>query len=145
MLPFRERVGGVIAGREECLPEWAGQKRRALFRELAFISKAVAAAEVRPGKTNAVPYHGYCLRVLTSQAAPNHGGSHNYVVQGKHTIGGFALVAWPAEYGVAGIVTFIVNQDSVVYGKDLGAPASNLTPPVRIFAPDMTWTRVDEY
>jgi hypothetical protein len=87
----------------------------------------------------AAPYHGYHFRVLTSQAAPNHGGTHNYVVQGKQMIGGFALVAWPAEYGVSGIATFIVNQDGVVYEKDCGPTA-----PVKIFAPDMTWTKVDE-
>jgi hypothetical protein len=123
----------------------APDKNDGLYSERSpFISKAVAAAEVRPGKTSAMPYHGYYFRVLTSQVAPNHGGTHNYVVQGKHMIGGFALVAWPAEYGVTGIVTFIVNQDGVVYEKDLGAPASNLMPAVKIFAPDMTWTRVDE-
>jgi hypothetical protein len=128
----------------EFLMSSAPDKSDGLYSESSpFISKAVAAAEVRPGKANAVPYHGYYFRVLTSQAAPNHGGTHNYVVQGKHMIGGFALVAWPAEYGVTGIATFVVNQDGVVYEKDLGAPASNLTPPLKIFAPDMTWTAVD--
>jgi hypothetical protein len=58
-------------------------------------------------------------------------------------MGGFALVAWPAQYGVTGIATFIVNQDGMVYEKDLGTPASNLTPSVRTFAPDKTWTSVD--
>jgi hypothetical protein len=124
----------------EFLMSSAPDKNDGLYSESSpFISKAVAAAEVRPGKTKAVPYHGYYFRVLTSQAAPNHGGTHNYVVQGKHMIGGFALVAWPAEYGVSGIATFIVNQDGVVYEKDCGP-----TPPVKIFAPDMTWTKVDE-
>jgi hypothetical protein len=129
----------------EFLMSSAPDKNDGLYSESSpFISKVVAAAEVRPGRTNAAPYHGYYFRVLTSQAAPNHGGTHNYLVQGKHMIGGFALVSWPAEYGVTGIVTFIVNQDGVVYEKDLGAPPSNLTPPVKIFAPDTTWTRVEE-
>jgi hypothetical protein len=101
------------------------------------IPKAVAEAEVRPGR-KAVPYHGYYFRVLTSAAA------HNYVVQGKHLMGGFALVAWPAQYGVTGIHSFIVNQEGIIYQKDSGAPASGLTPPVRSFAPDKTWSRVDE-
>ena len=100
------------------------------------IPKEFANAEVRPGK-KAVPYHGYYFRILTS------GGTHNYVVQGKHMMGGFALVAWPSQYGVTGIHTFVVNQDGVVYEKDLGTPGSSLTPPVRTFAPDKTWMRVD--
>jgi hypothetical protein len=102
------------------------------------IPKAFADAEVRPGKAKPVPYHGYYFRILTSS------GSHNYMVQGKHLMGGFALVAWPAQYGVTGIHTFLVNQEGVVYEKDLGTPASSVTTPVRTFAPDKTWTRVDE-
>lgn len=107
------------------------------------IPKALAEAEIRAGR-KAVPYHGYYFHVLTSQAAPEHGGTHNYMVKAKHMMGGFALVAWPSEYGVTGIHTFIVNQDGMVYEKDLGKPASNLTPPVRTFGPVKTWSRVDE-
>jgi hypothetical protein len=107
------------------------------------IPKALAEAEARAGR-KAVPYHGYYYHVLTSQSAPQHGGTHNYMVKAKHMMGGFALVAWPSEYGVTGIHTFIVNQDGVVYEKDLGKPVSNLTPPVRSFVPDKTWSRVDE-
>jgi hypothetical protein len=111
----------------------------------ARIPKALAEAEVRPGRAKAVPYHGYYFHVLTSQVASDRGGMHtNYMVQGKHMMGGFALVAWPAQYGVTGIHTFMVNKDGVVYEKDLGTPASNLTPPIRTFAPDKTWARVDE-
>jgi hypothetical protein len=107
------------------------------------IPKALAEAEVRAGR-KAVPYHGYYFHVLTSQASAEHGGTHNYMVRAKHMMGGFALVAWPSEYGVTGIHTFIVNQAGVVYEKDLGRPASNLTPTVRSFAPDKSWSRVDE-
>ena len=107
------------------------------------IPKALAEAEVRPGR-KAVPYHGYYFHVLTSQAASQHGGTHNYMVKAKHMMGGFALVAWPSQYGITGVHTFIVNREGVVYEKDLGSPASNLTPPVKTFAPDKTWLRVDE-
>jgi hypothetical protein len=107
------------------------------------IPKVLAEAEARAGR-KAVPYHGYYFHVLTSQATSEHGGTHNYMVKAKHMMGGFALVAWPSEYGVTGIHTFIVNQDAVVYEKDLGKPVSNLTPPVRTFGPDKTWSRVDE-
>jgi hypothetical protein len=107
------------------------------------IPKALAEAEVRAGK-KAAPYHGYYFHVLTSQTSAEHGGTHNYMVKAKHMMGGFALVAWPSEYGVTGIHTFIVNQAGVVYEKDLGKPASNLAAPVRSFAPDKSWSRVDE-
>jgi hypothetical protein len=129
----------------ELLMESAPGKNDGLYSESSpLITKAVAAAEVRPGRMNPVPYHGYYFRILTAQAAPDHGGTHNYLVHGKHMMGGFAIAAWPAQYGVTGIATFIVNQDDEVYEKDLGAPASNLMPPVRIFAPDKTWMRVEE-
>jgi hypothetical protein len=108
------------------------------------IPKALAEAEVRPGR-KPVPYHGYYFHILTSEAAFDRGGAHtNYLVQGKHMMGGFALVAWPSQYGVTGIHTFIVNQEGVVYEKDLGAPPSSLTPPVKTYAPDTSWMRVDE-
>jgi hypothetical protein len=108
------------------------------------IPKAFAEAEVRAGRAKPVPYHGYYFHVLTSQAAAQHGGTHSYILQGKHMMGGFALVAWPSQYGVTGVHTFIVNQDGVVYEKDLGKPASNMAPPFRAFAPDKSWSRVDE-
>ena len=58
-------------------------------------------------------------------------------------IGGFALVAWPAEYGVTGVHTFIVNQDDTVYEKDLGAQTSMLAPAIVRYDPDSSWTLVD--
>jgi hypothetical protein len=109
------------------------------------IPKALAEAEVRPGRAKPTPYHGYYFRILTSQLENNRGGTHvNYMVQGKHMMGGFALVAWPSQYGVTGIHTFIVNKDGIVFEKDLGTAASSLAPPVKTFAPDKTWQRVDE-
>jgi len=106
--------------------------------------KVIADAELRPGKTKATPCHGYYFRVLESQGPHADGGAHQYLVDGKHMMAGFALVAWPAEYGVTGIHTFIVNQDGTVFEKDLGKPVSNLTAPVRTFDPDTTWAVADE-
>ena len=77
--------------------------------------------------------------MLKEQGPNAPGGQHSYVL-GKAMIGGFALVAWPATYGVAGIHTFLVNQDGVVYEKDRGARSA--TPPTS-FDPDATWTPVD--
>ena len=58
-------------------------------------------------------------------------------------IGGFGLVAWPAEYGITGVQTFIVNQEGVVYEMDMGKPASSAAPPVTTFNPGKSWTPVD--
>jgi len=88
----------------------------------------------------AKPYHGYYFRVLTAQGPNASGGQHSYLAEGAMT-GGFGLVAWPSEYGVSGIHTFIVNQDGVVYEKDLGKRAS--APPVTVYDPDPSWKRVE--
>lgn len=94
----------------------------------------------QPGR----PYHGYYFSVLTSQGADAPGGRHSYLMKG-HLAGGFALVAWPARYGVTGVRTFIVNQDGMIYEKDLGPPPQGkVGPPVTTYNPDRTWTLVDE-
>jgi hypothetical protein len=84
------------------------------------------------------PYHGYYFRILTAQGPDAPGGRHNYLVKGS-LIGGFGLIAWPAEYGVTGVHTFIVNQDGIIYQKNLGKLAS----PVTSFNPDSSWQLVD--
>jgi len=85
------------------------------------------------------PYHGYFFRVLKEQGPNAPGGQHSYVM-GKTMMGGFALVAWPAQYGVTGVHTFIVNQQGVVYEKDRSARSA--MPPTS-FDPDTTWMPVD--
>ena len=88
------------------------------------------------------PYHGYYFRVLKSQGPAATGGALDYVVKGK-MIGGFALVAWPAEYGASGVQTFIINHEGIVYGKDLGANTAALARQMTRFNPDKTWHRVE--
>jgi hypothetical protein len=94
------------------------------------------------GKGSAKPYHGYYFRILEKQGPAATGGAHIYVVKNK-LIGGFGLVAWPAQYGVTGIHTFIVNQSGVVFQKDFepvpGKPAAAVTS----FDPDASWEPVD--
>jgi hypothetical protein len=99
------------------------------------------AAVETPGR-KAKPYHGYYFRVLREQGPSAPGGPHKYVA-GKFMIGGFALVAWPAQYGVTGVHTFIVNQDATVYEKDLGLQTSALAPALVRYDPDSSWTPVD--
>jgi hypothetical protein len=89
------------------------------------------------------PYHGYLFRVLTSQGANAAGGERDYVVGGR-MIGGFGLIAAPAEYGNSGVMTFLVDQDGVVFEKDLGADTAAAAQTIRSFDPDASWKRVDD-
>jgi len=84
------------------------------------------------------PYHGYFFRILTGQGPNAPEGSHSYVVKDK-LLGGFGLVAWPAQYGVTGIQTFIVNQDDVIYGKDIAPQGDRAPLPITRYDPDSTW------
>jgi len=94
------------------------------------------------GRAATQPYHGYYFHVLTSQGPDAPGGAHNYVVNHK-MIGGFALVAWPAEYGVTGVHTFIVSYDGTVYQKDIPPVRGKSGPPVTTFDPDHSWEPVE--
>ena len=98
---------------------------------------AAAAATFAEGK-KPVPYHGYYFHILKAQGPDAEGGAADYVVKGE-MIGGFALVAFPAEYGVSGILTFIVNQRGIVYSKDLGPNTMALARQMIAFNPDKTW------
>jgi DUF2950 family protein len=88
------------------------------------------------------PYHGYLYRVLTAQGPSAPDGAHDYLVRG-HMLAGFALVAFPAQYGVSAVMTFIVNHDGIVYQKDLGPRTRELAMAMRTFDPDRTWTKAE--
>ncbi len=88
-----------------------------------------------------VPFYGYYFRILTSQGNNAKGGARDYMKQGEMR-GGFALIAVPAEYGNSGIMTFWVNQDGVVFQKDLGADTEKVAASISAFDPDQTWTEV---
>ncbi len=88
------------------------------------------------------PYHGYYYKILTKQGPAAAGGAADYVVDGK-MIGGFALVAYPAEYRNSGVMTFIVNHTGEIYQKDLGPDTAAIAEKMMVFNPDPTWTKVD--
>jgi Protein of unknown function (DUF2950) len=90
-----------------------------------------------------VPYHGYYYRILTAQGKDAPGGAYSYFVKGK-MIGGFAAVAYPAEYGNSGIMTFIVNYDGKVFQKNLGPNTAAVTKSMKEYNPDKTWTEVKQ-
>jgi hypothetical protein len=89
-----------------------------------------------------VPYRGYFFRILTAQGKDAHGGAYSYLVKDK-MVGGFALVAYPASYGVSGVKTFIVNHEGVVYEKDLGAKTAKQAQSMKAFSPDKTWGKAE--
>jgi hypothetical protein len=91
---------------------------------------------------NPEPYHGYFYRILTAQGSNAPGGAYDYIVDNR-MIGGFALIAYPAEYADSGIMTFIVNHDGVVYQKDLGENTAELAKDMILYDPDETWTPVE--
>jgi hypothetical protein len=103
---------------------------------------AFATAEGYTVQPNAhQPFHGYFFRILTKQGAQAKGGAKDYLVNGKMT-GGFAFVAYPAEYGNSGVMTFMIDQDGVLIQKDLGKTTTETATAMTDFDPDATWTIV---
>jgi hypothetical protein len=101
-------------------------------------SEGYGKQKAKPGKPAA--YHGYHFRILTAQGKNAPGGAYDYVVGGK-LLGGFAVVAWPANYGASGVMTFIVSHDGVVHEKDLGAKTAALAAAMTRYNPDSTWRK----
>ena len=87
------------------------------------------------------PFHGYYYKILTRQGATAPGGAMNYIANGR-MIGGFALVAYPAQYGNSGVMTFLVNHNGDVFQKDLGAKTAQIVSRMTSFNPDRTWAKV---
>jgi hypothetical protein len=89
------------------------------------------------------PFHGYYFKVLTKQGAAAPGGELDYVVHGK-MIGGFALVAYPAQYRNSGVMTFIVNHAGTVFQKDLGPDTAKMAGRITSYNPDRSWQKVSD-
>jgi len=102
---------------------------------------ASAAAEgyrVREAGEAPAPYHGYFFRILTAQGPHAPGGAREYVKEGQMT-GGFALVAWPADHGSSGVMTFLVDEQGVVFQKDLGEGTTEAAKAMTAYDPDASW------
>ena len=128
-------------GRENGLfwPAGRGQRRSPLGDLVAH-----AAEESRPAADDGPqpsPFHGYYFKILTAQGAAAAGGAKDYVVDGRMS-GGFALVAWPAQYDFTGVMTFIVGRDGSVREKDLGAGTDSAARAMTSYDPDASWTPV---
>lgn len=89
------------------------------------------------------PFHGYYFKILKGQGKNADGGAYSYVVKGKMILG-FALLAYPAEYGNSGVMTFMVNQEGVIFQKNLGKNTRRKAEALKLFDPDKSWTKVKE-
>jgi hypothetical protein len=103
-----------------------------------FVAAAAAEGYAAGGRT---PYHGYYYRMLYAQGPNANGGAREYFKDGVLTEG-FAAIAWPADYGASGVMTFIVNQDGVVFQKDLGEETATAVEVIQKFDPDSSWTAI---
>jgi hypothetical protein len=103
---------------------------------------AEASADGYGGGTQPAPFHGYLYRMITKQGSHAQGGAKNYIVKGNMT-GGFAILAYPAEYRNSGVMTLMINQDGNVFEKDLGAQTADLAKAITEFDPDATWKPVE--
>src|SRR5271165_3538855 len=106
------------------------------------VASAVAEGYAKSQDGAPTPYRGYYYRILTRQGKHNPGGAKGYIVNGKMT-GGFAFVAYPAEYRSSGVMTFIVNEFGVTYQKDLGKKTDALARAMKEYNPDSSWQRAE--
>ena len=98
-----------------------------------------AAAITEQPHGNAQPYFGYYFKILLAQGEGARGGARDYRVDGR-LLSGFALVAWPAEHGVTGVRSFLVNHLGEIWARDLGSHTSRAAAAMTFFAPDKNWT-----
>ena len=108
---------------------------------LGELTASAAAEGYRFSPQQRIPYHGYFFKVLTRQGANAPGGAIDYLIRGK-MMGGFGLIAYPAEYGNSGIMTFLVNHQGVVYEKDLGPNTARIAQNIKEYNPDSSWRRI---
>jgi len=106
------------------------------------VAKAKAGGYTKRSSEKPEPYNGYYYLMLNKQGKNASGGAFDYVVKGKQ-IAGFAVVAYPAKYGNSGVMTFMVNQDGVVYQKDLGRNTEKAAKAMKKFDPDKTWKKIE--
>ena len=120
-------------------PAKTGQKRSPLgdlVAQAAAEGRAVGGDRSQPS-----PFHGYYFKILTAQGSAAPGGTKQYLVKGLMS-GGFALVAWPAQYDVTGVMTFVINQDGIVHEKDLGPGTDADARKMSAYNPDKSWRQV---
>jgi len=106
------------------------------------VADAAGAGYRKPQGDESVPFHGYYFRILTGQGKSAPGGAKSYIVDGNMT-GGFAILAYPADYRSSGVMTFVVNQSGVIYEKDLGVKTGEIAGAMKLYDPDRTWKKAE--
>ncbi|HKO05296.1 MAG TPA: DUF2950 domain-containing protein [Candidatus Acidoferrales bacterium] len=129
-LVAQARAEGYAAGRSSGTPSVKPAKA----------STGNSASSEEPSRSHS-PYHGYLFSILTRQGASAPGGAFSYLLN-QHMIAGFALVAYPAEWGNSGVMTFIVNTQGRVYQKNLGPKTAEIAAAIKEYNPDPTWKLV---
>ena len=102
------------------------------------LAGAAVGGVVEPAEAR--PFHGYHYRILKGQGKNAPGGEKSYLNPKGLMTGGFAAIAWPAKYGNSGVMTFVVNQQGIVFEKDLGEETDAAVAPIQFFDPDATWS-----
>ena len=106
------------------------------------LGPAVANAQMHGQGGSGDGYYGYRFRLLYAQGPAAPGGAYDYIVNGR-MIGGFAVIAWPVEYGVTGVMTFMVSQAGDVYERDFGPDTAERAGAINSFDPDKNWEKAD--
>jgi hypothetical protein len=144
----KDRTGNGVGVYAQRIVSTPGKKDGLFWRDdgdpspLGELAAKASAEGYKASGDQSAPYHGYYFRILTGQGSDAPGGALNYVVKGK-MIGGFGLIAYPAEYGNSGVMTFVVNHAGTVYQKDLGRRTEAIAKRIYLFDPDQTWKKVD--
>jgi len=139
LLHYARRVGSTKGMRDGLYyPTGDGEEPSPLGPAFA---RAKATGYEKSKTGGPTPFHGYIYRILEAQGPHAPDGAYGYVV-GDKLIGGFALLAYPATYDNSGVMTFLVNQDGVVYQKDLGPETAKRAQAIESYDPDDSWTRV---
>ncbi len=102
---------------------------------------AQAAKDGYAAESNLSPFHGYIFKILKGQGRHAEGGPYRYVIKDKMILG-FALVAYPAEYGNSGVMTFVVNQEGNIFEKNLGKNTRRLAEAITVYNPDKSWKKI---
>jgi hypothetical protein len=122
---------------------WKGENGEPQSPIGPLVAGAVAEEYAKDRGGEAVPYRGYYFHILTSQGKDSSGGAQSYIVDGKMT-GGFAFVAYPAEYRSSGVMTFLVDADGVIYQKDLGKKTETTAKAMKEYNPNAGWHKAEE-
>ena len=137
---MRERSEATTDDRTVSIGQPQGVRRRSPLGDL--VAQAAEEGVALDKRAQPSPFHGYYFKILTGQGSGAPGGAKDYVVDNRMT-GGFALVAWPAQYDVTGVMTFIVNQDGLIQQKDLGPDTDTQVKAMTVYNPDSSWEKAE--